>query len=92
MTETLADMIEFDLKDRGIRDPRVLDAFRRVDRKLFVPDMEKWRAYDDRAYQIVSSYRRRLDLRSANRSARSFWKSSSPFASWATSTAGWGPG
>jgi protein-L-isoaspartate(D-aspartate) O-methyltransferase len=49
MTETLEDMIEFDLKDRGIKDPRVLDAFRRVDRKLFVPQMERARAYDDRA-------------------------------------------
>ncbi|HYG76085.1 MAG TPA: protein-L-isoaspartate(D-aspartate) O-methyltransferase [Planctomycetota bacterium] len=49
MTETLEDMVEYDLKDRGIKDPRVLDAFRRVDRKLFVPEMDKHRAYDDRA-------------------------------------------
>lgn len=49
MTETLDDMIQFDLEDRGIRDPRVLDAFRRVDRKNFVPQMEQHRAYDDRA-------------------------------------------
>ena len=49
MTETLEDMIEHDLRERGIRNSRVLDAFRRVDRKCFVPRMEMARAYDDRA-------------------------------------------
>jgi len=49
VTETLDDMIQFDLKDRGIGDERVLDAFRRVDRVHFVPQMDKHRAYDDRA-------------------------------------------
>ena len=49
MTESIDDMIEFDLRERGITDTRVLDAFRRVDRKRFVPDMERVRAYDDRA-------------------------------------------
>jgi protein-L-isoaspartate(D-aspartate) O-methyltransferase len=49
MTETLHDMIEFDLKDRGISDERVLAAFRRIDRSYFVPQMEKRHAYNDRA-------------------------------------------
>ena len=52
MTETLEDMVEHDLEGRGIRDLRVLDAFRRVDRKKFVPQMEMARAYDDRALII----------------------------------------
>jgi len=49
MTETLDDMIQFDLRARGVRDERVLDAFRRVDRIHFVPLMERRHAYDDRA-------------------------------------------
>jgi protein-L-isoaspartate(D-aspartate) O-methyltransferase len=49
MTETIDDMIAFDLRDRGIRDERVLAAFRRVDRRNFVPQMDVHRAYDDRA-------------------------------------------
>ena len=49
MTETLDDMIRFDLYDRGVRDERVLDAFRRVDRKKFVPAMALQEAYNDRA-------------------------------------------
>lgn len=49
MTETLEDMIEYDLRERGVTDPRVLEAFRRVDRKQFVPDMAREHAYDDRA-------------------------------------------
>ncbi len=49
MTETLDDMIRFDLHDRGVRDDRVLDAFRRVDRKRFVPEMAFKHVYDDRA-------------------------------------------
>jgi protein-L-isoaspartate(D-aspartate) O-methyltransferase len=48
-TETLHDMVEWDLKDRGIHDERVLNAFRRVDRKRFVPQMEQHLAYEDRA-------------------------------------------
>jgi protein-L-isoaspartate(D-aspartate) O-methyltransferase len=49
MSDTLEEMIEYDLKRRGITDARVLDAFRAVDRKPFVPDYEKHRAYHDRA-------------------------------------------
>ena len=40
-------MIESQLRARGIADPRVLDAMRRVPRHLFVPEEYRWRAYDD---------------------------------------------
>jgi len=46
MTETIDDMIAFDLRDRGIRDERVLAAFRRVDRRNFVPQMDVHRRHD----------------------------------------------
>ncbi|HEY3322923.1 MAG TPA: protein-L-isoaspartate(D-aspartate) O-methyltransferase [Planctomycetota bacterium] len=48
MADNLEDMVQYDLKARGIKDPRVLDAFMRVDRKLFVPQMGQDRAYEDR--------------------------------------------
>jgi protein-L-isoaspartate(D-aspartate) O-methyltransferase len=53
MTETLDDMIRFDLNDRGIHDERVLDAFRRVDRKHFVPGLSREHAYNDRALTLT---------------------------------------
>jgi len=53
MTETLDDMIRFDLADRGIHDERVLNAFRRVDRKLFVPEFAREHAYNDRALTLT---------------------------------------
>jgi protein-L-isoaspartate(D-aspartate) O-methyltransferase len=40
-------MIESQLQARGIADPRVLDAMRKVPRHLFVPEEYRWRAYDD---------------------------------------------
>lgn len=49
MTENIDDMIEYDLRDRGVTDARVLDAFRKVDRKIFVPELSIKHAYDDRA-------------------------------------------
>lgn len=48
MSNSLAEMIEYDIKRRGITDERVLAALRRVDRGAFVPEMERERAYDDR--------------------------------------------
>lgn len=53
MTETLDDMITYDLQERGISDERTLAAFRKVDRKHFVPQMEHARAYDDRALVLT---------------------------------------
>lgn len=52
MTETLEDMVEWDLADRGIKDARVLAAFRKIDRKLFVPKLELEHAYNDRAVYL----------------------------------------
>ncbi len=49
MAGTLEEMVQSDLKGRGIRDERVLAAFMRVDRKKFVPSMELPRVYEDRA-------------------------------------------
>ncbi len=43
-----------DLRRRGIADPRVLDAFARVPRELFVPDELRHQAYADRALPIGS--------------------------------------
>ncbi len=45
-------MVEKQLHLRGIQDPRVLDAMRRVERELFVPEEIKDRAYDDGALPI----------------------------------------
>ena len=53
MTETLADMVEFDLKERGISDERVLAAFTKVDRALFVNEIDRDRAYDDVALPLT---------------------------------------
>lgn len=48
-------MIEDHLRARGIRDPRVLDAMRRVRRELFVEPEEASHAYDDCALPIGCS-------------------------------------
>ncbi len=45
-------MVERQLRRRGIRDERVLAALGRVPRELFVPEEERWRAYDDAALPI----------------------------------------
>jgi protein-L-isoaspartate(D-aspartate) O-methyltransferase len=47
-----ADMVERQLRRRGIRDPRVLEAMGRVPRELFVPDELRSRAYEDGALPI----------------------------------------
>lgn len=39
-------------REAGPRDPRILDAFRRIPRHLFVPDFARSSAYDDRALPI----------------------------------------
>jgi len=46
--------IDEQLVARGIRDPRVLDAMRRVPRELFVPEASQPLAYADRALPIGS--------------------------------------
>jgi protein-L-isoaspartate(D-aspartate) O-methyltransferase len=45
-------MVEDDLRRRGIRDPRVLDAMARVPRHRFVPERERRHAYEDRALPL----------------------------------------
>ena len=45
-------MIEADLRDRGISDPRILMAMAEVPREEFVPEALREEAYDDRALPI----------------------------------------
>lgn len=45
-------MVAVQLADRGIRDERVLEAFRRVPRHLFVPEEQRSRAYEDHPLEI----------------------------------------
>lgn len=47
-------MVETQIEGRGIRDPRVLAAMRRVPRHLFVPPDQAASAYDDRPLPIGS--------------------------------------
>ena len=53
MSAPLEQMVEFDLRRRGIKDERVLEAFRKVDRKQFVSALDHARAYDDCALLIT---------------------------------------
>lgn len=45
-------MVRRQLQDRGVTDPRVLEAFRAVPRELFAGDANRARAYDDSALPI----------------------------------------
>ncbi|HEX8947402.1 MAG TPA: protein-L-isoaspartate(D-aspartate) O-methyltransferase [Dissulfurispiraceae bacterium] len=45
-------MVDTQLLPRGIKDPRVLDAMRRVPRHLFMPDAVRGSAYEDIALSI----------------------------------------
>ncbi len=47
MYSSKEEMIENQLKGRGIKDPRVLDAMWKTDRSLFIPDDVKPHTYDD---------------------------------------------
>ena len=49
---TKKDMIEHQLKGRGISDPDVLRAMEEVDRSLFVPEDKQGKAYEDRPLPI----------------------------------------
>ena len=48
-------MVEQQIANRGVTDPRVLDAMRKVPRERFVPPDQASRAYDDRALPIGRS-------------------------------------
>ncbi|MFO7744294.1 MAG: protein-L-isoaspartate(D-aspartate) O-methyltransferase [Psychroflexus sp.] len=52
---TKKDMIEGQLKKRGIEDQAVINAMQEVDRRLFVPDDEKDKAYEDSPLPIGKS-------------------------------------
>jgi len=47
-----AEMVERQIEPRGIHDPRVLAALRKVPRHLFVPDPQSAHAYEDRPLPI----------------------------------------
>lgn len=47
MSFTREQMVRYQLKGRGIKDERVLDAMSAIERELFVPDDLKSHAYDD---------------------------------------------
>jgi protein-L-isoaspartate(D-aspartate) O-methyltransferase len=47
-----ADWVDRQLRKRGIRDPRVLDAMRSVPRESFVPEAARDHAYDDAALEL----------------------------------------
>jgi len=53
MFNELDDMVDQDLAARGIDDERVLNAFRKVDRRRFVLDIDRERAYADRALPLT---------------------------------------
>ena len=46
------DMIDYQLKGRGISDPEVLKAMKEVDREDFIPEDQKENAYEDRPLPI----------------------------------------
>jgi len=48
------EMVALQLRSRGIRDPRVLEAMATVPRECFVPDKDRWRAYLDEPVPIGS--------------------------------------
>ena len=50
--ESRARMVAEQIKARGVRDPRVLDALVRVPRELFIPDDKRVDAYEDRPVPI----------------------------------------
>lgn len=52
---TKEEMIELQLKRRDIHDPQVLDAMEQVDRKIFVPEHQKNKAYEDGPLPIGKS-------------------------------------
>jgi protein-L-isoaspartate(D-aspartate) O-methyltransferase len=46
-------MIQQQIRDRGVRDPRVLDALMAVPREEFLPPEQRHHAYDDRALALA---------------------------------------
>lgn len=52
--ELRVQMVDSQIAERGVRDPRVLQALREVPRHLFVPDDQQVHAYEDHALPIGS--------------------------------------
>jgi protein-L-isoaspartate(D-aspartate) O-methyltransferase len=52
LARTRAEMVSNQIAARGIRDPRVLEAMKTVERHLFVPDASRAHAYEDRPLPI----------------------------------------
>jgi protein-L-isoaspartate(D-aspartate) O-methyltransferase len=52
--ELRVQMVERQIAQRGVSDPRVLQALRDVPRHLFVPDDQRAHAYEDRALPIAN--------------------------------------
>jgi len=46
------EMVEHQIKARGVHDPRVLEAMRRIPRHLFVPEPNRPRAYEDKPLPV----------------------------------------
>jgi protein-L-isoaspartate(D-aspartate) O-methyltransferase len=72
------EMVDTQIRDRGVKDARVLETMRRVPRHLFVPEAQRARAYDDRPLPlgygqtisqpfIVAYMTELLELRAADR-------------------------
>lgn len=53
-TEASRRMVEAQVAARGVRDPRVLEAMVRLDRRLFVPEAQADAAYEDRALPLAN--------------------------------------
>lgn len=47
-------MIQLQIRDRGVRDPRVLDAMMEIPREAFLPPSQCHTAYDDRALALAA--------------------------------------
>ena len=47
MERVRAEMVQYQIADRGIRDPLVLQAMRNVPRHKFLPFLQEYRAYED---------------------------------------------
>jgi protein-L-isoaspartate(D-aspartate) O-methyltransferase len=54
-TANRAQMVQVQLRERGIRDPRILEAMMRIPRHKFVPEISKSVAYEDHPVPIAEN-------------------------------------
>ena len=64
--ELRMEMVEKQIRNRGVNDPEVLNAMRAVPRHLFVPDHQKSHAYEDRPLSIGNNQTHNLALYQLN--------------------------